>query len=309
VPGIGIINNPHSRQNRKNPQGMESLGYIVGSQGQAAATRDIDDIHQMARLFKSEGIEVLGINGGDGSNHVTITAFIEEYGDEPLPKIAFLRGGTMNTISNACGIKGSPAGIIMNLVRKLREGIPFETVWRDTMLVEGRYGFIFGNGLIHNFLDAYYGTGNPCPSTAFRVLVRGVGSALVGGPLAQRLFRPFRARVTVDGRTWPDTVYTAMAAGTVHQIGLGFTPFFRCEERPHSFHFLGIKCSAAAFAAALPRIYRGRKVSERKIVEAVAEHVVFESEQDICYTLDGDTHRAGRRLEIRVGPRLEIVVR
>lgn len=309
MPGIGIINNPHSRQNRKNPQGMDSLGYIVGSRGRAAATRDITDIHQMARLFKEEQIEVLGINGGDGSNHVTITAFIEEYGSTPLPKIAFLRGGTMNTISNACGIKGSPAGIIMNLVRKLRDGVPFETVRRDTLLVEGRYGFIFGNGLIHNFLEVYYGTGNPCPTTAFKVLARGVGSSLAKGPLAQRLFRPFRARVTVDGRSWPDTVYTAMAAGTVHQIGLGFEPFFRCEERPGSFHFLGIKCSAAAFAAALPRIYFGRKVSGRKITEAVAERVLFEADQDICYTLDGDIHHAGKRLEIEVGPRLEIVVR
>ncbi len=286
---------------------MECLAYIVGSQGVVAATRDVDDVYEAARLFKKERIEVLGINGGDGSNHVTLTAFIEVYGDTPLPKIAFLRGGTMNTISNACGIRGEPAGIILNLVRKLRDRIPFETIRRDTLKIEGRYGFIFGNGIIANFLDAYYATQAPSPAMAVRLLGKGVGSAAVRGRFANELFRRFRAEVAVDGKRWPLRSYTALAAATVHQIGLGFTPFFRCEQEPHSFHFLGVKCSPASFAASLPTIWLGRKVSERKIDECVARRVEIEAEEPFHYTLDGDIHRAGRSLVIEVGPRLEIV--
>ena len=307
MPGLGVINNPHSRRNRKDPFGMECLAYIVGSQGVVASTRDLDDVYQAARMFKQERIEVLGINGGDGSNHVTLTAFIDVYGDTPLPKIAFLRGGTMNTISNACGIRGEPAGIILNIVRKLRHGIPFETIERDTMRIDGRYGFIFGNGLIANFLDAYYGTGSPSPATAVGLVGRGIGSAAVRGPFAKKLFRRFRATVVVDGKRWPLCDYTALAAGTVHQIGLGFTPFFRCEQEPNSFHFLGIKCSAVSFAASLPAIWFGRKVSEKKIVECVARRVEIEADEPFRYTLDGDVHGSDGRLSIEVGPRLEIV--
>ncbi len=309
MPGIGVVNNPYSRRNRRHPQRMEALGYIIGREGQAVATYDVADIHKLASIFHQQQVEVLGINGGDGSNHVTITAFIEEYGQEQLPKIALLRGGTMNTISNACGIRGSSAGILMNLVRKVRDKVPFETIQRDTMLVEGRYGFIFGNGLIANYLEAYYGTGRPSPWMATKLLVKGVASSLVGGPFARRLFKRFHSRVEVDGKEWSATTYTAMAAGTVNQIGLGFKPFFRCEERPGSFHFLGIKCPPLGFATALPKIFFGRKVAQKKIEEKVAERVVFESEEDILYTLDGDLHQTGKRLEIRVGPRLEIVVR
>lgn len=309
MPGIGIINNPHSRKNRRHPEWMQSLGYIVGSRGQAVATRDTGDIHEMARIFKQQEIDILGINGGDGSNHVTLTAFIEEYGDQPLPKIAFLRGGTMNTISNSCGIRGTQAGLMMNLTRKYREGVPFETIMRDTIKVDGRYGFIFGNGLIHNFLSAYYGSGNPNPWTAFKILTRGACSSLVGGKLSRQMFKRFRARVLVDGREWAHDSYTAMVGATIHQIGLGFTPFFRCEERAHTFHFLGIVAPPMGFALALPKIWFGRKVSEKKIVEQVAEEVVFESEEPLSYTLDGDTHQTGNRLALAVGPRLEIVVK
>jgi diacylglycerol kinase family enzyme len=309
VPGIGIINNPHSRKNKRNPQQMDCLGYMVGSKGEAVATRDISDIHEMARLYKEREIDILGINGGDGSNHVTLTAFIEEYGDQPLPKIALLRGGTMNTISNSCGIKGTQAGLMMNLIRKYREKIPFETIRRDTVKVDGRYGFIFGNGLIHNFLDAYYGTGNPKPWTAFKLLVKGTASSIVNGNMAKKMFKRFQARVYVDGKEWSQDSYTAMAGATIHQIGLGFTPFFRCEERPHSFHFLGIVTPPLGFALAMPKIWFGRKVSPKKIIEQVAEEVVFESDEPLKYTLDGDTHQTGKRMTLTVGPRLEIVVR
>ena len=308
MPGIGIINNPHSRQNRKNPQGMESLGYIVGSQGQAAATRDIDDIHQMARLFKSEGIEVLGINGGDGSNHVTITAFIEEYGDEPLPKIAFLRGGTMNIAANSCGVRGTPAGLMMNLTRKVREGIPLQTTFRDTVCIESHYGFIFGCGFVYTFLSAFYERGKKNAVQAARLVGRLVGSALVRGKFYRSLTARLDCRVSVDGRPWPHDGYYALAASTVEQIGLGFKAFHRHEEKPGTFHLLGLIRPPASLVVSIPKVYTGRRVSTRKLVETVAARAVIEAAEPVPYTLDGENYPGSTRLEITCGPRLEIVV-
>ena len=65
-------------------------------------------------------VYVLGIAGGDGTNHVTITGFLEVWEDEPLPPLAFLRGGTFNTVANAVGVpRGRPDGILARLIRKL----------------------------------------------------------------------------------------------------------------------------------------------------------------------------------------------
>jgi len=41
----------------------------------------------------------------------------------------------------------------------------------------------------------------------------------------------YRFRYLVDGKEWPYDSYTAMVGATIHQIGLGFKPFFRCEGR------------------------------------------------------------------------------
>src|SRR5437762_2543265 len=106
VPGIGVITNPRSRMNKRDPSRMRKLGYLIGDRGSAAATRSLDDLYRVAEEFKSADIDVLGINGGDGTIHHTLTAFVRTWGDKPLPLIAILRGGTMNTIANSYGIKG-----------------------------------------------------------------------------------------------------------------------------------------------------------------------------------------------------------
>jgi len=138
MPGIGIVTNPNSRRNLRYPDQVQRLGYILGDgkESEHALTQHPDDIVQVAERFRDHGIEILALNGGDGTNHVTLSAFIDVYGDEPLPKIAFLRGGTMNTIANAVGVRGLPGSILLNIAEKYHLGQPFEISERDMMCVE-----------------------------------------------------------------------------------------------------------------------------------------------------------------------------
>ena len=140
MPGIGIVTNPHSRRNRRHPERMRRLGYMLGRDDTYELTNRIEDVADVAREFKESDIDILGLNGGDGTNHVTLTTFIEVYGDKPLPKIALLRGGTMNTVSNGIGIKGKPPRLLANLVEKYYTGQPFETTRRDILKVTDETG-------------------------------------------------------------------------------------------------------------------------------------------------------------------------
>src|SRR5215470_977396 len=105
MPGIGVITNPRSRANLRDPSKARKLGYLIGSHGSAQATKSLDDLYRVCEEFKKERIDVLGISGGDGTLHHTLTAMIRTYGDElALPPVAILRGGTMNTIARSFGI-------------------------------------------------------------------------------------------------------------------------------------------------------------------------------------------------------------
>lgn len=311
--GIGIISNPNSRRNRRFPEQMRRLAYVLGKDDVDATTKTVDDVDAVARRFRDADIDILALNGGDGTNHVTLTSFIEVYGDQPLPMIALLRGGTMNTVSNAIGIRGTPSSLLVNIVEKYYLKQPFEISERELLRITDeentRYGFIFGTGIVANFLRLYYDTGNPSPTTAVRVLGRILASGLVRGPLVRGLFEPARGSLSVDGVPWQNGEYYSVAASTIDQIGLGFRPFVRCAAKPGYFHALTIKGRPSRVIAQLPKIRLGRPLPQKQMPDTLAKALVFESEAPIEYTIDGDLHGCGRTVTVESGRRLRIIVK
>ena len=315
MPGIGIITNPHSRRNRRHPERMRRLGYMLGQHDTYELTNRIEDVEGVARQFMGNEIDILALNGGDGTNHVTLTTFIKVYGDQPLPKIALLRGGTMNTVSNGVGIEGTPPRLLANLVEKYYTNQPFETTRRDILKITdetgARYGFIFGNGMVANFLEEYYATGKASPTTAAVLMGKALASLpFGGGELTERMFRPFTARIELDDEVWPERDYASVLASTVDQIGLGFRPFIRCQERERAFHLLGLTGGPFEVAGILPRIRLGLPVDENVMSSAVSSRAVFHSSEPMGYTIDGDMHVAkDGEVTIETGPRIDLIIK
>ncbi len=308
MPGIGVISNPRSRENLRDPGAMRRLAWLIGSRGAAATTATLDDLYRVAEEWRRERIDLLCINGGDGTIHCTLTAFIRVFAGAPLPPVAILRGGTMNTIAGALGVRGDTARILFELVDRYHHGDELPLVQKELLAVGDAYGFIFGNGVIYNFLDAYYGTGRPSPETAARLLARGALSSLVHGRFSRDLTRRVRVRVTVDGERWPREDFMTVAAACIEDIGLGFRPFPRANERPGAFAVLGIHARHALdLVLDLPRMLRGQPMRPSKAIHALASELRFESDEPVDYVIDGDGYRGGRELRIGVGPRLSFV--
>jgi diacylglycerol kinase (ATP) len=309
VPGIGLITNPRSRAYQRDPSVPRKLGYLIGSHGTAEATKSLDDLYRVCEEFKKERIEILGISGGDGTMHHTLTAMIKVWGDQEMPLVAMLRGGTMNTIANSLGIKGTTPKLLFELVDKHRLGQPFDVFEKEVLQVGDKYGFLFGNGIIYNFLYEYYATGNPSPPTAAKLISRAAASAIVNGPLAQRIYRRFRAHVIADGDVWACEDFITVAAACVREIGLGFTPFYRCDEQPHKFAVLGIHTNAMGFVTELPRVFGGKPMRRDKVIDVVASEVRFTPLDDgnLEYMIDGDLYDEGGELVLKTGPKLRFI--
>lgn len=306
--GIGVVTNPRSRRNKRNPELQQQLAYVLGEQGALAAPMDLSALEKSVEHFRDREIDILAINGGDGTNHVVLSAFLRVYGERPLPKIALLRGGTMNTVASGLGIRGRPNELLGRLVGAYHSGEPLPVLERNLLVVDDKAGFLFGNGLLSHFLEAYYRSPDPTPLVAARVLVHAVASALVNGSFARELMRPVEAQVTAGHRRWTATRWMTIAAGTVDDIGLGFRPFFRAVEHPGYMHALGMSCGASAVVGQLWNIWRGKPLTHPDMVDAVTDRLIIESEQAIPYMIDGDFHQGGQRLEVKVGPRLQLVL-
>ena len=312
--GIGVVLNPKSGKNRRDPGAARRLAKALGDAGIVREAHSIDELHRIAEDFQRLDIDVLGISGGDGTNHVTLTGFIDVYKTKSLPQVAFLRGGTMNTVANSIGVpRGKPEGLLDRLIRAYadRSASPLVNVERHVMRIGTTYGFLFGTGAVYGFLAEYYrnGGGKPSPIVAAKTLLSGVGSAMVGGEIVSRIAAKWQGFVELgDGTKWEERDYFSIAGGTIDQIGLDFKPFYRWGEKDGCFHILGIHTSAVGFVADLPRIWRAQPMRDGKTYEAIVPHARLHSADGIMrYMIDGDLHESKGPLDVTIGPRVQIL--
>lgn len=339
--GIGVVFNPRSGRNLRDPRAAGRLAQTLGDHGVVREAASLDQLYRVAEDFRRLGIDVLGISGGDGTNGVTITGFLDVYQGSALPQIAFLRGGTMNTVANSVGVRrGRPEGLLDRLVQSYvaRASRPLQNVERHVMCFRAesarrsgggistppgpgnlgadrsppseKYGFLFGTGVVHGFLSEYYRGGQPNPVIAAKTLLRGVGSTIVRGEMIRRMAAPFRGSVELDdGTVWEERDYLAVAGGTIDQIGLNFRPFYRYADKPGAFHLLGIHTSPLGFVRQLPRIWRAQPMQPGRTHEATPTRAVIRSpDMPIRYMVDGDLHECDGPLHVEVGPRVRIVI-
>jgi diacylglycerol kinase family enzyme len=310
--GIGIVNNPRSRRNRAHPGTGARLRERLAGDGELLDAATPDELARAVARFAALDIDTLGVNGGDGTGHVVLTAFARAYGARPLPRLLLLRGGAMNTVAHGHGISGSPEAILREVLLRRRRGQPLRTVGRDLLRIEAdgepaRYGFIFGTGAVVTFLEAYDRSGHPSPLVAASLVLKAIGSAMAGGAFARALMRREPLRVESDGDGWPDERYLAFLAGSTPDIGLGWRPFHRFDEQPGFFHAVGVTASLSALIWALPRIRSGRPWRRRHALDEVARELLLEGDAP-RYTVDGDLYAARRRIRVSTGPGIEIVV-
>ena len=105
---LGIVSNPASRRNRRRPgviTRIERIAAELGGQALARTTPSLDAVDEVAREFMERDVDILALNGGDGTNHATLTRFVRVWGDRPLPRVLLMRGGTMNTAARGMGLR------------------------------------------------------------------------------------------------------------------------------------------------------------------------------------------------------------
>jgi diacylglycerol kinase family enzyme len=309
--GIGVIINPRSKQNLADPRAALRLARALGSHGVVRTATNREDLTRIAEDFRKLQIDILGISGGDGTNYVTITGFLAVYAGEPLPALAFLRGGTFNTVANAVGVpRGRPDGLLARLIPRYvaRTLTPLRSVERQVMRIGDHYGFIFGTGAIYGFISEYNRGPEKNAIWAAEVLARASLSVLAGRPtpVAQR----WEGKVTLDcGTVFPDRDYLAIGAATVDQLGLGFRPFYRFDAEPGRFQLLGIHTTAAGFVRRMPDVWRARPMGDAHTYDTLARRAVIEQRGGVVrYVLDGDVHDHPGPLTVEAGPRVRIIV-
>ena len=308
--GIGIIINPYSRSHRKDPERAKKLGFIVGDRGSCHSTETLDEVRSLAREFKERDIDILGISGGDGTNHRTLSVFLDVYGEKPLPKIALLRGGTMNNLANQLKIKGKSEKILSNLILKYHEGLPFKEFGIEMVRINGAYGFLFGMGLISRFIKVYQDVeGGPTPARGAWLLAKAMFSSFVNGRFSRQLSERFDCKISFDGKPAPFKNYMMIFAGTMSTLGFNFRPLYRATSIRGKFQSVCISATGRQLLFTFPRAFFALPARSEHYVDEMASSMVLEFSRPMEYTVDGDfSERPAERIEITTGPALTMII-
>lgn len=310
--GIGIVSNPRAHRNRQHPEAAARLARLVGQAGELRQAGTPEELAAALADLRRSGIDLLAVNGGDGTLHRVVTAVEQEWGARRWPLLLPLRGGAMNTVATSHGHRAAPEAALERVLARRAAGLPLQVVERDLLRVtaeqgERGLGFLFGTGIAVSFLEAWYATGHATAARALLLLLRTALSAAVGGRFAAAMTRLEPLRVAADGDDWPADAYLSVVAGAIPQIGFGFAPLGRCGEQPGFFHTVGVTGSATQLALRMPAVYLGRPWRRPLAVDAVARSLLVEG-REVRYTVDGDLFTAPGALEVAAGPVAEVVL-
>jgi diacylglycerol kinase family enzyme len=225
---------------------------------------------------------------------------------EPLPKVAILRGGTVNTVAHNVGLKGRPDEILARVVEHYRAGQEIPHSDLDLLEVNGMYGFLFGACMPGRFFEAYYGGPTTGATWASVLAMRTVASAVARGSFAKWMFSPIPAEVTIDGRVLDSRAFTLLVAATVQNVGIGVRVPYRAGTVPGRFHLVASSLPMMNLIGQFARVFGGRPLRGEPHTDTLAKKAEIKFEEMQTYTLDGDLFRAERIL-LAAGPRVSIL--
>jgi diacylglycerol kinase (ATP) len=306
---VVLVVNPHSRVNRRDRKMAQRLGAALGENGRVIAASSLAELADAAAEVMRKPPGAIAIHGGDGTLHKSVAALLRASGEAPLPPIAILPGGTMNVVASSLGLVDQPEAIAARLGQAVRAGQRLATRPRRCLRIGDTHGFVFGNGLMANFLEEYYATDDYGPRRAAWLLLRTFSSAVVRGPYSKQIFRRFEGNVLVDGKPLPKRTYTGIGAATVREVGMGFKLNHRADEDADRFSVLAIHAGPLSLSRDLVAVHRGEGIAPARAHSDLASTLRIEPEaSETIYTIDGDLYRGAGPIDISTGPCLQFFV-
>ncbi len=189
------------------------------------ALRDLDRV----------GVDLLVVNGGDGTLQHALTALLADPRRQRLPAIAPLRGGRTNMTAADLGGERDPVRGLRNVLEAADGGYLERLVVerpvlrvRSSCRLADQYGTFFGAGLIHRAIRLVHRAFPPGRSQGlFGASV--VTAALVAKMLlrpTQGILTPDKCSVHVDGEERVDGEVYLLIASSLDRLFLRLNPFW-----------------------------------------------------------------------------------
>lgn len=259
------------------------------------------------RRFAAEGVELVVVDGGDGTVREVLTRLPEAYGGR-IPKLAIVPSGKTNALAIDIG---SPLGTTLEqLLAAVQAGKPLKRrhcleIIRPGQATPERRGFLFGLGAFvraTELAQRNHGLGF-FDGAAIAVTLGGAAAGTLLGGNSDPWRRGETANLSFGGPEPRD--WFLVLASTLKRLPLGLKPFGEPRE---GLKILSVEARPRRLLRALPVILRGDSAPwltgagfERHDLDR------FDLNLRGDFVLDGEIYEGGD-LSVRRGPELEFVI-
>jgi diacylglycerol kinase (ATP) len=298
---VGLIWNQKSHRNQGAGRGAVPDNVLE------VVPEDPAQLFPALRRFAAEGVDLVVIDGGDGTVREVITRLPEAYG-ERMPRLAVVPNGKTNALAIDIG---TPLGTTLEqLLGSANAGNPVKRrqcleIVRPGQAMPERRGFLLGLGAFvrgTELAQKNHGLGLFDNAAIGVTMFGAAASTLLGGPS-----NPWRRGepMSLSMAGAAESVWFLVLASTLKRLPLGVKPFGAPRE---GLKVLAIAAPPQRFARALPILLRGD--TARWFVESGyhrADLPTFDVTLDGSYVLDGEIYEGGG-FSVREGPELEFVI-
>lgn len=281
-------------------------------------TTSVRSVPEALASLARQDIELLAVNGGDGTLQYTLTQMLTTDDFPNIPMVAPLRGGRTNMTAMDMGAHRSPIKGLKTLLDNIRAGrLEDHLVDRPLLRVETlrdretHYGFFFGAGMIHRAIDlthSLFPNGKSRGSLGAGMVTAGLIMRAIAGRL-DGVLTPDKAQIMLDGEFIDGGEFTLLIASSLQRLFLKIDPFWGGEKAPVRFTALASGSKRVAMAA--PGILCGKAPAFVKSEPGYTSRNAKEVELrlDAGFTVDGEIvpPRSGEIVRITGDRRIRFV--
>ena len=302
---IGMLNNPLSGGNRYGLQKIRRATTAAHPQVLQRETQTPADVKEALADFARQEVNLLVINGGDGTVQAALTAIFHKNFFEKMPVLAVLRSaGTTSMIAGDIGLKGSRENALQRLfswarTRDIRAAIIQRPVLRVQVPteIEPIYGMFFGAAAIyqatHFCLQKIYARGIRGELGAGVALARFLLAVILRD---RKVVSPVPITTRLDQKPVQQQEYLLVFITTLQRLFLGLRPYWGSETKP--LHYTAVGSRPQYFLKALPSLMRGRQGRYIRPDNGYTSHNVDEIQLTMKsgFNLDGELYTPDCRL-------------
>ncbi|MGM0560969.1 MAG: diacylglycerol kinase family protein [Pseudomonadota bacterium] len=305
----GLVSNPLSQQNK---QGMDRLEKAVDAFPELHYERldRFEDLPTALDRLAATGVDLLLINGGDGTVQAVMTEVLERrpWGDTP-PVFCLLHGGMTNMTAVDVGLSGKPHKALERLRKRLADGNLGSKLSRRRILrLEGaldtppQRGMFFGAAAIYQAIQLCRSEVHPLKIeadwAAGLTLLRLLAGWVFGGK-SREAIRGETITAAFDQEPGKTRRELLAVATTLDRLVVGSRPFWNQQGEPLRYTSICYP-PKGLLRHSLKVLYGGneRRLPEDCYRSRGAESVELELEGP--FTLDGQFHEPDPQRPLRL---------